>query len=208
MPSWETEKSDFDELCKMWDKAQDANIFRNPKAKDYQDDYSSMPSDVGEDEANLWSDVYNRGEYRTEDGDGSILNEARAKSGKKTKSVSDFEEVPSSLENKPASKSRKRKVRKVANQPNKVAPDTIDSDSVDDSDHVRVSAGFGADPNFDEIVDLHHKKYEKEVERNKAYPNDEKKIEKLEKEIKKLKDQIAKLSDEFYGNYTDNEYYT
>ncbi len=202
MPSWENEKANFDDLCRMWDAAQNADIFTNPKAKGYQDKFASIPADVAEDEANLWSDVYNRGEYRTEDGDGSILNEA------KKKAVSDFEEVDASVKNKPKEKTRRRKVKRLANQPNKISPDTIDSDNVDDNDHVRVSAGFGADPNFDELVDLHHKKYEKEVERNKAYPNEDKKVEKLEKEIKKLKQQIAKLSDEFYGNYTDNEYYT
>ena len=52
------------------------------------------------------------------------------------------------------------------------------------------------------------KKYNKENERNKQNPADEQKVSKLEREIKKLKTQIAKLSDEFYGNYTDNEYYT
>jgi cell division protein FtsB len=58
------------------------------------------------------------------------------------------------------------------------------------------------------FLKTNHKKYNKENERNKQNPADEQKVSKLEREIKKLKTQIAKLSDEFYGNYTDNEYYT
>lgn len=202
MSSWESNKDTFDDYCAMWDKAQAANIFAdnlNPRSKNYVDNNAAETPALAQDDASHWANVYDRSNMTvSKDGDGSLLNESF-----KTK-----DRVKSSVENKPKKKTIKRKAKRLANQPNKISPDSIDSDTVDDNDNVKVTAGFSADPNFDKIVNLHHKKYNKENERNKQNPADEQKINKLEKEIKKLKSQIAKLSDEFYGNYTDNEYYT
>lgn len=197
MPSWEQSREDFENLCKMWDKAQKKQIFSdnmNPRNKNYIDPYAEKIPNTQDNEIQTWKDIASNNLGITEDGDGSLLME-------------DFEQVNASVKRKPKRKNTKNKAEKLANQPNRIPPDTIDSDSVDDLNRVKVTAGLDADPNFDELVKLHGEKYNKEVERNKAYPNDSKKIEKIEKQLENLRKQIAKLSDSAYGTYGNNEYY-
>jgi len=204
MQSWDAEKNQFSNFCELWEKAQSDQIFKNtpkPSDADYVDPFSPNVSEFSASETQNWSQIYDRTNHvKTDDNQEIVLCE-------KQESFSDFERVKTSKESKGSKKTRKRKVSILAKQPNRVTSDTIDSDTVDDENMTRVTSGFGSDENMEKLVDLHHKKYEKEVERNKAYPNEEQKVKKLEQEIKKLRDEIAKLSDEFYGTYDDNEYY-
>jgi hypothetical protein len=99
------------------------------------------------------------------------------------------------------------KADKLANEPNRVAPDTVGSDTSDKSGRVRITAGLAAHPNLEKLEGLKKKLYNLETEMHDKNGLSDSKIRGLEKKFQDMFAQIEKLSNEFHGKYSDSEYY-
>lgn len=99
------------------------------------------------------------------------------------------------------------KVKKLANQPNKIAPESYGRDGSAKDGKTKVSAGWTEDPNMRKLEDLKKKLHNLECDMSKPNGLDEVKAKKMKKQFEKLKNDIANLSDKFVGDYPTNHYY-
>lgn len=226
--SWHKQREEFDDLVNLWDKALESGIFdsveRQPQTTS---DFfgNSKVSDPGmkDDDATYWNNVVSRsGEIfpdesmvlmeaakkkATEIKKKKVAKKLAKKSGNKEESGKPLNDlVKTSFEtNKKLTNAQKANV--VGNQPQKVAPDTLGSDTTDKKGRVRVTAGLAAHPNLNKLEDAKRKLYTAETEMSNRDGLSDKKIAALEKKFQELRDQIDKLSNELHGKYSDNEYY-
>ena len=229
MTEWEKQKKFIKDLCDVWENSEKENTVDIDKIVENKA-YCTLKESFDYTSANYqadWDRIFNhQSKYFTEDGDGSILNEAAKKKVKKK--ANKFKE------NKPSNKTYDLmnpdsfeyvdlkssiqepeaddtdlvpKVKKLANQPNKVSPDSYGRDGSAKDDKTKVSAGWTEDPNMRKLEDLKRKLYDLECEMSKPDGLDETKSKKMKKKFDKLKDDIANLSDKFVGDYPTNHYY-
>ena len=100
-----------------------------------------------------------------------------------------------------------KKVKVLANQPQKVDPGTFGPDSTDQDNTNYVSAGWAADPNYGEIEKLKHDFEKAERMMSGLTGLDNKKIKELKKEFRDLRKKIDQVSSGLVTNYRKNRYY-
>jgi hypothetical protein len=220
--SWHKQREEFDDLVNLWDQALQSGIFDSveKQARPTSDFFgNSKVEDPGLDsnDANYWNSVVSRSGEMFPDESMMLMEAAKkkanakkmAKAAKKKKS-----HMLSADEGKPLNdlvkttfeKDKKltngKKATLVGNEPNKVGPDTVGSDS-----RLKVSAGLASHPNFKKIEDVKKKLYNAETEMSDRDGLSDKKIAALEKKFEDLRTMLDKLSNELHGKYADNEYY-
>jgi hypothetical protein len=259
--SWDQQKQDFEDLCKVWDKAMASGIFAERKSpvenrSDFFGNYD-LPDDGGikTREADYWSDVLSRSGELAPDESMMLMEAARKKAAaKKKKEISKkkspdskkkdldekgAEEIGKETKKFAAKKSGKggdratgdydisppysrvktsvetddipslvKKVKRLANQPNPVKPDTYGPDSTNQSNTNYVSAGWGGDPKYGAIEKLKHDLQKAEQQMSKLTGLDNKKIKLMEKTLRDLRDKIEKVSSDLVTNYRKSKYYT
>jgi hypothetical protein len=237
MSEWEKQKRFIKDLCDTWEKSKKKDVINDKKVVEQKayctlkESFDYTSSTYSDD----WERIFNhKTKYFTQDGDGSLLNEAAKKKVNKKKKKSSTSKKTSFKENKPNKKTFDllnpdsfkyvdlkssleepysddtdlvKKVKKLANLPNKVNSDTYGRDGSDRIGKTKVSSGWTEDPNMRKLEDLKRKLYDAECDMSKPNGLDELKAKKNQKKINKLKDQIANLSDEFVGDYKTNHYY-
>lgn len=143
-------------------------------------------------------------------------NKAKKKAKKKVKNKTGLESeggkplndlVKSSLEKDKKKLTNAEKADIVANQPQKVYPDTVGSDTTDKNGGVKVTAGLAVHQNLEKLVDLKKAYYKLETDMSDKDGLNEDKVKNLQDKMKKLEDDIEKLSNELHGKYSDSEYY-
>ena len=100
-----------------------------------------------------------------------------------------------------------KKVKVLANEPQKVDPGTFGPDSTDQDNTNYVTAGWAGDPNYDEIEKLKHDFEKAERMMSGLTGLDNKKIKELKKEFRDLRKKIDKVSSNLVANYRKNRYY-
>ena len=236
---WEKQKNFIKDLCDTWENSKKENavdgdkIVENKAYCTLKESFDYTSSNYQDD----WDRIFNhKSKFFTEDGDGSILNEAAKKKVKKKVSKKKAPSAKKAVmkENKPnknpydllnpdafkyvdlkASIEEPEatdtdlvpKVKKLANLPNRVNSDTYGRDGSAKSGKTRVSAGWTEDPNMRKLEDLKKKLYDLECKMSKPDGLDEVKAKKMEKQFTKLNNDIAELSDKFVGDYKTNHYY-
>jgi hypothetical protein len=237
---WEKQKKFIKDLCNTWEnskkkKTVSANkVVENKAYCTLKESFNYTSSTYKDD----WDRIFNHtSKFFTEDGDGSLLNEAARKSVKKK--VSKKKKTSSAKkavmkENKPNKKpydllnpdsfkyvdlkssleepysndtDLNSKVKKLANLPNRVNSYTYGRDGSDKSGKTKVAAGWTEDPNMRKLEDLKKKLYDLECKMSKPDGLDEIKAKKMQKQFTKLNNDIADLSDKFTGDYKTNHYY-
>jgi hypothetical protein len=258
--SWDQQKQDFESLCKIWDKAQEAGIFAERKSpvenrSDFFGNYD-LPEDGGikSREADYWADVLSRSGELAPDESMMLMEAARKKAaakkkkevakkkssdskkkdlddqgaeeiGKETKkfakkksgkggdtATGDYDITPPYSRVKTSVEtddipSLTKKVKRLANQPQKVAPDTFGPDSTDQSNTNYVSAGWSGDPKYGAIEKLKHDLQKAEQQMSSLTGLDNKKIKLMEKTLRDLRDKIEKVSSDLVTNYRKSKYY-
>lgn len=239
--SWYKQRQAFNDLVDLWDKAQADGIFesgaKNIEAKsDFfgQSYYASDESEFQNDDASYWNDVVSRSGEMFPDESMVLMEAAKNKATAKKKTTKKkpknkkenddqplgdmgskpFKKVTTSVE-KDGEPNLKDKVKKLANKPQLVKPDTYGSDTVDKENKVKVTAGLAAHPAFEELEKL---KKEMEVAERMMSGMDkngvggeglsDKKIRQLEKKFKDIRQKISDLSDKFSGDYKSSNYYS
>lgn len=236
---WEKQKNFIKGLCDTWEKSKkkktvDTNkIVENKAYCTLKESFDYTSSNYMDD----WDRIFkHQSKFISEDGDGSILNEAAKRSGKKKVSRKKSPSAKKSVmkENKPNknpydllnpdafkyvdlkssieepysnNKQLAPKVKKLANLPNKVDSHTYGKDGSDKSGKTKVAAGWTEDPNMRKLEDLKKKLYDLECKMSSPDGLDESKAKKMQKQFTKLNNDIADLSDKFVGDYKTNHYY-
>ncbi len=237
---WEKQKNFIKDLCDTWEKSKKKKVINSNEVvenKAYctlEESFDYTSSNYQDD----WDRIFNhKSKFFSEDGDGSILNEATKKTSKKK--VSKKKKAPSAKkavmkENKPnknpydllnpdafkyvdlkasieepdaTDTKLVPKVKKLANLPNRVNSDTYGRDGSAKSGKTKVAAGWTEDPNMRKLEDLKKKLYDLECKMSNPDGLDEVKAKKMEKQFTKLNNDIADLSDKFVGDYKTNHYY-
>jgi hypothetical protein len=237
MSEWEKQKKFIKDLCDTWedskrkDSIKSKKTFENKAYCTLEESFDYTSASYQKDWDRIFKHKLN---YSTEDGDGSLLNEAAKKSRKKKVGKKTTAKKSAFKENKPNKKpfdllnpdsfsyvdmqasleksyskdtDLVSKVKKLANLPNKVDSHTYGRDGSDKSGKVKVSAGWTEDPNMRKLEDLKRKLHDLESSMSKPDGLDELKAKKMNKKFDKLKDDIANLSDKFVGDYKTNHYY-
>jgi hypothetical protein len=211
--SWHKDKAAFDDLCKLWDKAQTDGIFnKDTPASDKRSDFFGqydLPEEVplNDDDVNHWSSVISRSGELVPDESMMLMETAKKKAAeKKLKESAEFSPVKTTLE-KAKVKPLTTKVKDLANNPQFVKPDTYGTDSLDPSGHVKVTAGLAAHPNFEALVALKKELELAEIEMSDRNGLNEKRIAKLEAKFIKMREELEKLS-KSAGDYEKNQYYS
>ena len=237
MSEWEKQKRFIKDLCDTWEKSKKKDVINDKKVVEQKayctlkESFDYTSSTYSDD----WERIFNhKTKYFTEDGDGSLLNEAAKKKVNKKKKKKSTSKKTSFKENKPNKKTFDllnpdsfkyvdlkssleepysndvdlvKNVKKLANLPNKVNSDSYGRDGSDRVGKTKISSGWTEDPNMRKLEDLKRKLHDAESEMSKPNGLDEVKAKKNQKKINKLKDEIANLSDEFVGDYKTNHYY-
>lgn len=240
MTEWEKQKKFIKDLCNTWEKSKAKNTIKGNEVVENKA-YCTLKESFDYTSTNYqndWNRIFNHNsKFLSEDGDGSILNEAAKKKVNKKKKTSAKKTSAKKTyfkENKPNKKpfdllnpdsfkyvdlkssleepysddvNLVKKVKKLANLPNKITSDTYGRDGSDRTDKTKVSAGWTEDPNMRKLEDLKKKLHAAECDMSKPDGLDEIKAKKNQKKINKLKDEIANLSDKFVGDYKTNHYY-
>lgn len=240
MSDWEKQKKFIKDLCNTWEKTKkkkivDTNEIVEHKAYCTLEESFDYTSHNYQDD---WDRIFNhKSKFLSDDGDGSLLNEAAKKKSKKKvnkkrksssakKSVMkenkpnknpydllnpdafSYVDLKSSIEEPEADDTDLiPKVKKLANLPNKVDSHTYGRDGSSKTGKTRVSAGWTEDPNMRKLEDLKKKLYDLECQMSKPDGLDEIKAKKMQKQFTKLNNDIADLSDKFAGDYQTNHYY-
>jgi len=237
---WEKQKNFIKDLCNTWEKSKKKKVinsnevFENKAYCTLKESFDYTSSNYQDD----WDRIFkHKSKFFSEDGDGSLLNEAAKKKPKKKvskkKKSSSFKKavmkenkpnknpydllnpdafkyvnLKSSIEEPDATDTDLvPKVKKLANIPNKVDSHTYGRDGSAKSGKTRVSAGWTEDPNMRKLEDLKKKLYDLECKMSDPDGLDEVKAKKMQKQFTRLNSDIADLSDKFAGDYKTNHYY-
>ncbi len=226
--SWHKQREEFNDLVNLWDKARESGIFDSVEreARPTSDFFgNSKVADPGmrDEDSSYWNDVVSRSGEMFPDENMMLMEAAKKKANemkkkkvakklaKKSKPKDEAGKplndlVKTSFEtNKKLTNAKKADI--VGNQPQKVMPDTLGSDTADSKGRVRVTAGLAAHPNLAKLEDAKKKLYQAETEMSDRDGLSSKKIASLEKKFQEIRNLIDKLSNELHGKYSDNEYY-
>lgn len=225
--NWEKNKSDFNDLVDLWDKALKDGIFEDAKpAKSSSEDFfgnvsNSDESQIGDSQSNDWDSIIARSGEMFPD-ENMVLMEAARKNAKKKETEGkplgnlagnkpfdyDKARVKTTLEKEGMNAKPGPKAKDLANLPQQVKPDTKGKDGEDKSGKPRVTAGLAANPSLSALEKLKLKLYDIEVKMNTKDGLDDKKAKSMEKQFTKLLNQIEKISNEFSSSYSNSEYYS
>jgi hypothetical protein len=100
-----------------------------------------------------------------------------------------------------------KKVKRLANQPNPVKPDSFGPDATDQDNTNYVSAGWAGDPKYGEIEKLKHDLQKAEQYMSSLTGLDNKKIKVMEKKLRDLSDKLEKVSSDLVTSYRKSKYY-
>lgn len=224
--SWYKQREEFNDLVNLWDQAVASGIFdsaeknHKPTADFFGQSLAEDPGLQNQD-ADYWNDVVSRSGEIFPDENMMLMEAAKKKANENKKKVKKKKD-PAKLNadgGKPLNdlvkttfeKEKKltngQKADVVGNQPQKVAPDTLGSDTAGKDGRVRVTAGLAAHPNLEKLEDLKKKLYTLETEMSDKDGLSDKRIRALEKKFQDMFAQIEKLSNELHGKYSDSEYY-
>lgn len=224
--SWYKQREEFNDFVNLWDQAVASGIFdgasKEPRATtDFFGQSLVQDQGMTGQESDYWNDVVSRsGEIFPDES--MVLMEAAKKKATENKKNVKKKKDPSKLnadggkplndlvkttfeKEKPLTNGKKAAV--VGNEPQKVGPDTVGSDTSGKDGRVRVTAGLAAHPNLQKLEDLKKKLYQLETEMSDKGGLSDKKVRSLEKKFQDMFAQIDKLSNELHGKYSDNEYY-
>ena len=225
--NWEKNKSDFNDLVDLWDKALKDGIFEDAKpAKSSSEDFfgnvsNSDESQIGDSQSKDWDSIIARSGEMFPD-ENMVLMEAARKNAKKKETEGkplgnlagnkpfdyDKARVKTTLEKEGLNAKSGPKAKDLANLPQQVKADTKGKDGEDKSGKPRVTAGLAANPSLSALEKLKLKLYDIEVKMNTKDGLDDKKAKSMEKQFTKLLNQIEKISNEFSSSYSNSEYYS
>lgn len=229
--SWQKQKDEFNRLCDLWDTAQNKGIFKptevdkTPKS-DFFGNYNVQEKSLDDTDTGYWTDLVARSGKMFPDETTVLmeaaLNEAKAKkkekdgTGKVQKKAGQYQVdggkplndlVKTSLETD-GKLSKKDKVKTLADNPNPIYPDTVESDSVDKENKVKVTAGLGAHPAYPRLEKLKNDLYKLEVEMSTKNGLNEKKAGGMQKKFERLRAQIDKISNSLGGKFKNSQKYS
>lgn len=220
--SWHKQREEFNDLVNLWDQAVQSGIFdsvekQHRPTSDFFGNSKVEDPGLNSNDSDYWNSVVSRSGEMFPDESMMLMEAAKKKADDKKKAKIAKKKKASMLpaeEGKPLNdlvkttfeKDKKltnaKKANLVGNEPNKVLPDTVGSDS-----RLKVSAGLASHPNLKKIEDAKKKLYNAETEMSDRDGLSDKKITALEKKFEELRAMIDKLSNELHGKYADSEYY-
>lgn len=229
--SWANQKQEFNDLCKLWDKAQNDGIFdAKGTNQDTRSDFfgqNDFPDEVEltDSESSYWDDVLRRSGEMMPDESMVLMEAARKKAEsnkKKTKKKAPaksklgrggdtatgnpgenppFKTVKTSLEGQPLP-SKGKKASDLASQDKIIGQTTYGRDGVDDENKVQISAGLAAHPKYAELEKLKKDFASKESEILRKMGVGKKTD--YYKALQDIRKKIDALCDAISGDYTDS----